>query len=56
MKELWGYMKCLFPGSEKELKRLGKTRRPEDYELAAREILKYAALEPEAAYTGGGTL
>lgn len=56
MKELWGYMKCLFPGSEKELKRLGKTRRPEDYELAAHEILKYAALEPEAAYTGGGTL
>ncbi len=56
MKELWGYLRCLFPGAEKELKRLGKTRRPEDYEQAAREILRYSPLDTGAAYEGGGCL
>ena len=56
MKELWGYLRCLFPNSEKQLKRLGKTKKPEDYELAAREILSFAELDPTAAYAGGGQL
>lgn len=56
MKELWGYLRCLFPGSEKQLKRLGKTKRPEDYELAARDIILSAGFDPMASYTGGGSL
>lgn len=56
MKELWGYLRCLFPNSEKQLKRLGKTKKPGDYELAAREILSFAELDPTAAYAGGGQL
>ncbi|MFR5783291.1 MAG: tRNA-dihydrouridine synthase, partial [Oscillospiraceae bacterium] len=31
MKELWGYLRCLFPDSAKAMKRLAKTRRPEEY-------------------------
>ena len=50
MKELWSYLRFLFPGSDKALKRLNKARRPEDFEAAARDILCGAELDPLAAY------
>lgn len=51
MKELWSYLRCLFPDSDKALKRLAKSKRPEEYEAAAHDILTNERLSPDGAYT-----
>lgn len=50
MKELWSYLRCLFPDSDKALKRLAKTRRPEEFAAAAADILGSERLEPAGAF------
>ena len=51
MKELWGYLRYLFPDSAKAMKRLAKTRRPEEYVSAAADILGGERLEPAGAFS-----
>lgn len=50
MKELWSYLRCLFPDSDKALKRLAKTRRPEEFAAVAADILGSERLEPAGAF------
>ena len=42
MKELWSYMGAIFPGAEKPLKQLRKSKRPEDYFAAVDEVFEMA--------------
>lgn len=51
MKELWSYLRRLFPDSDRALKRLAKSKRPEEYEAAAHDILSNERLDPEGAYS-----
>ena len=50
LKELWYYMGCLFPGSQREMKALLKARRPEDYRAAVECLFSAADLDPEAVF------
>lgn len=50
MKELWSYMRCLFPGSEREIKALNKSRTLEGYVSAANTIFSACAFEPTARF------
>ena len=42
MKELWSYMGAMFPDAEKPLKKLRKSKRPEDYFAAVDEVFEMA--------------
>lgn len=52
MKELWYYVHHMFPGAERELKRINKARTKEDYRDAAREIFASGRYDPDAAFPG----
>lgn len=47
MKELWSYLIVLFPGSEKQAKKIRKAQNLKDYERAAEEV--FALLSRQAA-------
>lgn len=48
MKELWSYMICLFPNSEKIWKRLRKTGNASQYESVIQVLFQECKLDPEA--------
>lgn len=50
MKELWHYMICLFPESDKYAKRLRKAQSPAEYEAAVQAIFRDLTLSPDAGY------
>ena len=50
MKELWYYLRWKFPGAEKPLKQLFKSRRGEDYLVALDEILGSGCFDPGAFF------
>ncbi len=52
MKELWYYWACLFPGSEKLLKVMKKSRDLPAYRAAAAAIFDTADFDPNARFTG----
>lgn len=52
MKELWYYMIHLFPGSEKEYRRLTRARRPEDYLSAVQALFTDCDFNGTAAFPG----
>ena len=51
MKELWYYMRCLFPGSERALKAVFKAKSLPDYEAAVSALFSGAAFDPDAVFT-----
>ena len=52
MKELWYYVHHMFPGAERELKRVNKARTKEDYNAAVRDMLASGRFDPDAAFPG----
>ncbi len=50
MKELWYYLRCLFPGTDKAVKAVFKARSLPDYRAAADAILSSHEPDPEAHY------
>ena len=50
MKELWSYMRCLFPGSEREIKALNKSRTLADYISAAGTLFSACEFDPKARF------
>lgn len=50
MKELWFYMICMYPGSEKAFKALNKATRFEDFKNAANFILTSCEFDPHACF------
>ena len=52
MKELWYYAVHLFPGAERELKRINKARTKEDYRAAVSALFTSGKFDPEAFFPG----
>ena len=52
MKELWYYTGHLFPGAERELKRINKARTKEDYRAAAAALFSSGKFTPDASFPG----
>lgn len=50
MKELWYYLRWKFPGGEKPLKKLFKSRRAEDYAAALDELFDSGSFDPAAFF------
>lgn len=50
MKELWHYMICLFPDSDKHAKRLRKAQNKSEYETAVAAVFRDLTLNPEGGY------
>lgn len=53
MKELWNYMRYLFPGSEKYIKKIRKAQRGTDYEAAVNSLFRDFELQADAGFTAG---
>ena len=52
MKELWYYVHHMFPGAERELKRINKARTKEDYTASVRDMFACGRFDPDAAFPG----
>ncbi len=52
MKELWYYVHHMFPGTERELKRINKARSEEDYRDAVRLLFASGRFDPDASFPG----
>lgn len=52
MKELWYYVHHMFPGAERELKRINKARTKEDYQDAFRALFSSGRFNPDAFFPG----
>jgi len=52
MKELWYYMSSMFPGSEKQVKRICKTQRCCDYSDAVSALFRDCPFDPAAGFLG----
>lgn len=52
MKELWYYCHALFPGADRERKRIEKARSAGEYRAAAAAMLASGCFDPEAAFPG----
>lgn len=52
MKELWSYLGSMFPGCEKQLKQLRKSRYLSDYKIAAEQIFRSCFFDPHAGFSG----
>ncbi len=52
MKELWYYVHHMFPGGEREWKRINKARTKEDYAAALRDMFAAGHFDPDAAFPG----
>lgn len=50
MKELWFYMICKFPGSDRLFKAINKSRRAEDYRTAVEALFASGLFDPDAAF------
>ena len=52
LKEVWYYVNHMFPGADRELKRLNKAGTLTDYRAAVTEIFSSGRFEPAAAFPG----
>ena len=52
MKELWYYCGHLFPGAEREIKRINKARSAADYRAAAAALFASGRFDPRACFPG----
>ncbi len=52
MKELWYYVHHMFPGAERELKRINKARTKEDYAAAVQDLFRCGRFDPNSAFPG----
>lgn len=52
MKELWYYCSHLFPGAQRELKRIGKARSAEDYRSAVAALFASGRFDPQGSFPG----
>ena len=52
MKELWYYVHHMFPGAERELKRINKARTKEDYTAAMRDMFASGHFDSSSAFPG----
>lgn len=52
MKEVWYYTSHLFPGAERELKRINKARSKEDYRAAVSALFASGTFDPNAFFPG----
>ena len=52
MKELWYYVNHMFPGADRELKRVGKSRSAEEYRAAVSSLFASGRFDPDAAFPG----
>lgn len=52
MKELWYYWACMFPGGEREVRRIYKTRLLCDYVSAAEALFRDVPMDPAAGFGG----
>ncbi len=52
MKELWYYAHWMFPGAQRELKRINKARSEEDYRDAVRLLFASGRFDPDASFPG----
>ena len=50
MKELWFYMGCLFPGADRALKTILRSRSLPDYRAAVGSLLSYQVPSPDACF------
>ena len=50
MKELWFYMGCLFPGADRALKTILRSRSLPDYRAAVSSLLSYQVPSPDACF------
>lgn len=49
-KEIWGYMKNLFPEGEKEIKQVRKAKNPEEYWLAVKHLLANCPIQEDQEF------
>lgn len=52
MKELWYYVHHMFPGGDREWRRINKARTREDYSAALRDMFASGRFDPDAAFPG----
>ena len=52
MKELWYYVRHMFPEAERELKRINKARTRVDYSAAVGDMFASGRFDPDAAFPG----
>ena len=52
MKELWFYMSAMFPGSDKQLKRINKCQHCPDYDAAVSALRREVEFDPSAGFPG----
>ena len=51
MKELWFYLRCKFPGADRAVKRLNKSRTLEDYRAAVDAVFSSGCFDPAAWFS-----